>query len=233
MSKVLLAGIYLAHRPNTAAHIAYQCASSRDHAVTQRWAAVALGGAGLSDLPGTIARYTEVTPKFTIIDALAADAGDFDWLLISDDDVELPDGFIDCFLALAGQFDFALCQPARTIDSYIDHGLVMQAPGLLARRTRFVEIGPFVAIRRDAMRHLLPFGPEAGMGWGLDFIWPVTMERAGLRLGVIDAAPIAHRMRKPVTGYDHGTESRAMFERMALNPYLPHEEAFTVLEAYA
>lgn len=233
MSSVLLAGIYLAHRPNTAAHIAYQCALSGEHEVTQRWAAVALGGQGETNLPGTVAVYTEVTPKFTIIDRLIADAAAFDWLLISDDDVELPDGFVDTFLGLAERFDFALCQPARTVDSYVDHGLVLQSPGLLARRTRFVEIGPFVAIRRDAMASLLPFGPEAGMGWGLDFIWPAVMERAGLRMGVIDAAPIAHRMRKPVTGYDHGTESRAMFERMALHHYLPHEQAFTVLEAYA
>lgn len=233
MSDILLAGIYLAHRPNTAGHIAYECARSRNHAVSQRWSAVALGGEGKSDLPGTRAIYVDVTPKFVIIDAMIGDALTFDWLLLSDDDIELPDGFIDTFIHLAETHDFALCQPARTIDSYIDHGLVMQAPGLAARRTRFVEIGPFVAIRRDAMAHLLPFGPEAGMGWGLDFIWPVIMEKAGLRMGVIDGAPLAHRMRKPVTGYDHGDESRAMFNRMALNPYLPHDQAFTVLEAYA
>lgn len=232
MSSILLAGIYLAHRPNTAAHIAYECARSTAHEVTQRWAAIALGGEGACDLPGTTRIYAKATPKFEIIDAISEDARDFDWLILSDDDVELPEGFVDRFIAMAERYDFALCQPARTTDSYIDHGIVMQMPGLLARRTRFVEIGPFVAIRRDAMPLLLPFGLEAGMGWGLDFIWPAIIEKAGLRMGIVDAAPAAHRMRKPVTGYDHGTENRAMSFRLAEHAHLTHQQAFTVLETY-
>ncbi|HTI02062.1 MAG TPA: hypothetical protein VL752_14030, partial [Acidisoma sp.] len=90
-----------------------------------------------------------------------------------------------------------------------------------------------VAIRRDAMALLLPFGPEAGMGWGLDFVWPVAVEAAGLRLGIVDASPIAHRLRRPVTGYDHDGAARAMADRLASRRHLPPSLAFSVIEAYA
>jgi hypothetical protein len=229
---VLVAGIYLAHLPNTAGHILFELAGSRAHTVTQRWAAIARDGMGSADLPGTVAIYTEPKPKFDIVNTLIGDAPDFDWCIITDDDIELPTDFVSHFLALAETYDFALCQPARTEDSFIDHGIVMRAPGFSARLTRFVEIGPIVAIRRDAMPLILPFEADTGMGWGLDFIWPVRMERAGLRMGIIDATPVAHRMRKPATGYDHASASRAMGMRMAASPHLRHEEAFRVLEAY-
>jgi hypothetical protein len=232
MSSVLVAGIYCADRPNAAGQSLYELACSRMHTVTQRWTALAPGGEGDFDLPCTVAIHVDAVPKFTLIDAMTRDAGRFDWVLIIDDDVELPEDWLDRFLALAERYDFALCQPARTEDSYIDHGIVMRMPGLSARRTRFVEIGPVVAIRRDAMPLLMPFGDEAGMGWGLDLLWPGLLELAGLRMGIIDATPIAHRLRKPVTGYTHDEAARGMFDRMAAHPYLPLDKAFTVVEAY-
>ena len=231
-SRVLVTGIYLADRPNAAGHIVYELARSRVHEVTQRWTALARGGEGACDLPCTVAIEVAPAPKFTLIDAMTRDAGEFEWLVIVDDDAELPEDFLDRFLDEAERFDFALCQPARTADSYTDHGIVTQMAGLSARRTRFVEIGPVVAIRHDAIPLLLPFGTACGMGWGLDFIWPELIESEGLRMGIIDAVPIAHRLRKTVTGYDHEETSRAMFQHLAAHPHLARDEAFTVLEAY-
>ena len=232
MSSVLVAGIYLADQPHAAGHILYELVGSGAHRVTQRWTALAPGGEGHCDLPCTVS--IEVTPasKFALIDTMIEDADSFDWVLICDDDVELPPGFLEEFLAVAERCDFALAQPARTADSYIDHSIVMRMTGVAARRTRFVEIGPLVAIRRDAVPLLLPFGEECGMGWGLDYIWPCIIERAGLRMGIIDAAPVTHRMRKPVTNYNHEGASRAMFQLLAAHPHLPRDQAFTVLEAY-
>jgi hypothetical protein len=232
MSRVLVVGIYLADQPHAAGRLLYELAGSGVHEVTQRWTALAPGGEGHCDLPCTVSIEVVPASKFALIDMTTEDAYNFDWVIICDDDIELPDEFLDDFLGLAERFDFALCQPARTADSYIDHGIVMQMPGLSARRTRFVEIGPLIAIRRDAVPLLLPFGVDCGMGWGLDFIWPGIIERAGLRMGIIDAVPVAHRMRKPVTGYDHEGASRAMFHLLAAHPHLPRDEAFTVLEAY-
>jgi glycosyltransferase involved in cell wall biosynthesis len=232
MSNILVAGIYLANKPNTAGHITFALADSPIHTVTQRWAAIAPDGFGTFDLAGTVAIYSQRFPKFALINTLTPDALDFDWCIITDDDIELPPGFLERFLDLAEKYDFALCQPARTEDSYIDHGIVMRAPGCSARLTRFVEIGPMVALRRDAVKLLLPFHANTGMGWGLDFIWPVHIERAGLRMGIVDATPVAHRMRKPVSGYHHSEAARAMGLRIAESPHLTQEQAFRVLEAY-
>jgi hypothetical protein len=233
VSSVLVAGIYRAERPHFAGHLLYALASSEAHEVTQRWTALAPGGEGYCDLPCTIAIEVAPTPKFSLIDRMTRDADHFDWIVICDDDIEVPAAFLDAFLGFAERFDFALCQPARTDDSYIDHAIVRRMKGLSARRTRFVEIGPLVAIRREAMPLLLPFGDDCGMGWGLDFIWPGIIEGAGLRMGIIDAVPVAHRLRRPVTGYDHNSASQDMFQRLAAHPHLPRDHAFTVLEAYA
>ena len=233
MANILATGVYLADRPNTAAHLMRELAGSRTHHVVQRWIALAPGGSGRCDLPSTEMVVTEPTPKFILLDQLIRDAGEFDWLLLCDDDVEVGDGFLDLLIGLSERYDFALSQPARSVDSFTDHPIVQVLPGLLARRTRFVEIGPLTCVRRDALPHLLPFGNVSGMGWGMDFVWPARLESAGLRMGIVDAAVLAHRIRPPVTGYSRDTAEREMHLTLARNRHLSLDEAFTVLEAYA
>ena len=94
----------------------------------------------------------------------------FDWLLIVDDDIVLPRGFLDVFLALAERYHFRLAQPAHAFASHAAWEITRRRPGVLAHRTRFVEIGPVTAIRADAFHALLPF-PDLQMGWGLDAHW--------------------------------------------------------------
>ncbi len=233
MAEILVAGIYLAHKPNTAAHIMLECAASNHHQVHQRWIALAPDGQGSYDLPLTELVVTEKTPKFTLLNRLLEDHRNFDWIMLTDDDVELAPDFLDTMTELADRHDFALCQPARTADSFIDHPITQIMPGLSARRTRFVEIGPVTLIRHDAAELLLPFPEACGMGWGLDFVWPVVLERQGLRLGIIDAAPVAHRLRRPVSEYVHADADRQMFDLLAQAPHLSHDAAFMVLEAHA
>ncbi|MDE2318917.1 MAG: hypothetical protein KGK02_04375 [Rhodospirillales bacterium] len=223
----------MAHAPNTAAHIIDELGASQQHDVVQRWIALAPGGKGQFDLPSTMMVVKERKPKFQLLDQLTGDAGEFDWVFLCDDDVEFSTGFLDRFIGLAERYDFALCQPARTVDSFTDHPIVQVLPGLTARQTNFVEIGPVVCIRRDAARLLMPFGPAAGMGWGLDFVWPRIIARAGLRLGIIDATPVSHRIRPPAVSYDSGKAHQEMSLLMARHEYLTKDEAFTILEAYA
>jgi hypothetical protein len=233
VAKILIAGVYMADRPNTAAHIAHELRASVQHDVIQRWAALAPGGNGRCDLPSTVLVVAERTPKFSILNRLTEDACEFDWVIFCDDDVEMAEGFLDRFIQLVETYDFALSQPARTIDSYTDHPIVQVMPGLAARRTRFVEIGPLIAVRRDAMPWLLPFPDDSGMGWGLDLVWPRKLEPLGLRLGIVDATPIAHRLRPPAAAYDGAEARRKMSWTLASHEYLPWDDAFTVLEAYA
>ena len=92
-----------------------------------------------------------------------------DWLLVIDDDVALPGGFLDRFVFLAERFDLRLAQPAHRHRS-TPRGRSRAAGPDLARWTRFVEIGPGTAFRRDTFDVLLPF-PPLRMGWGLDSHW--------------------------------------------------------------
>jgi GT2 family glycosyltransferase len=130
--------------------------------------------------------------------ALAAHPpGDHDWLLLVDDDVRLPRGFLDAFVLCAERFCFTLAQPAHAFASHAAWAVTRRRPGVLARTTRFVEIGPVTALRREAFGALLPF-PDLRMGWGLDAHWGALAAERGWRVGVVDATPVRHL--RPVAG---------------------------------
>jgi hypothetical protein len=232
--RVLALGVYLADREHLAAEIATELARSRRFGVDQRWAALGDGPAPGLLAARTVLRVQPPATKFELVNCLLADVSlaDYDHLIVTDDDISLPPGFVDDYLAVVARRDFALAQPARTHDSYIDHPFVEQVVELEARRTRFVEIGPLCSLDRRAAALLTPFDEAAYMGWGLDFVWPALLEQAGLRLGIVDATPVAHRIRKSVTHYglDHATAEMERF--LAARPHVTRSEAFTVLEAY-
>jgi hypothetical protein len=232
--RILALGVYLVDQANWAEAISAELAASRAWFVEQRWVA-----AGRSEIPAalravTAFRATRPAPKFELLNRLLADAAPdaYDHVLVSDDDIALPRGFVDRYLGLVERYDLALAQPARTHDSFIDHRFVEQLDGLDARRTRFVEIGPLFSVRRDALPLLAPFDLASPMGWGYDFAWPVVMEEAGLAMGVVDATPVAHTLRPPVVNYDVGEADRAMRAYLATHPHLDREEAFRILEAF-
>jgi hypothetical protein len=222
----------MADRPNTVTHLMLSLAESREHTVVQRWIAIAPDGRGRYGMPMTRLVMSHPTSKFALVDRMTQDASSFDWLLICDDDVEVGSGFVDRLIDASRRFDFALCQPARTSESFLDHPIVLVMPGIVARRTRFVEIGPLVCIRRDAMPALIPFGADRGMGWGLDLVWPIRLERMGLRLGIIDSVPMAHRLRPQVSGYNIDSALSEFETTLAREQHLTMDEAFTVLEVY-
>ncbi len=151
----------------------------------------------------------------------------FDWLLVVDDDVVLPRGFLDAFIALAERYHFRLAQPAHAFASHAAWEVTRRRPDLLARRTRFVEIGPVTAIRADAFHVLLPF-PDLQMGWGLDAYWGAVAERNGWPVGIVDATPVRHL--RPVAATYPRAEAMAEAEAfLAGQPYVTREQAGQVL----
>ncbi len=232
---VLVVGVYLADRENRAASIARELGQSGRRQVEQRWISLGRASVPAPLASVTVLRAETPTPKFTLVNRLLAqcDLDRYDFVLVSDDDISLPAGFLDRYLDIVTEHDLALAQPARTHDSYIDHPIVERLDGLTARRTRFVEIGPLFSMRRDAVRLLTPFSEASPMGWGYDFVWPVVVERAGLRMGIVDATPVAHDLRKSVTHYDQEEAQRAMEEFLARHPHLSRPEAHTIVEAYS
>jgi hypothetical protein len=156
---------------------------------------------------------------------------DADWLLVVDDDVELPPRFLDRFLAAAEQLRLDIAQPAQTLASHAAWRVVRRRPFALARETRFVEIGPVTAFRREVARALLPF-PPLRYGWGLDLHWAALADEHGWRRGVIDALPVRHE-RAPVAGAyspDAAIEEAQRF--LAERPYLPSAQAQEVLAVH-
>jgi hypothetical protein len=136
-------------------------------------------------------------------------------------------------LPIVRKYDFALSQPARTHDSYIDHAFVEQFDGLIARQTRFVEVGPLFCLRPDAARLLLPFDEQSPMGWGYDLVWPCVLAEAQLKLGIVDEIPVAHTIRKPVSHYHHATADAQMKRFLEGRQHLCTDDAFLVVDAYA
>jgi hypothetical protein len=158
--------------------------------------------------------------KFENLDALLADhpAAGHDWLLVLDDDVELPAGFLDGFLFLAERFGLRLAQPAHRRRSHAAFEVTRRRPDSVARETAFVEIGPVVALHATVFDQLLPF-PPLRAGWGLDLHWSAIAAANGWPIGVVDATPIRHGLRQIASSYDRGgavDEARAF---LADRPY--------------
>jgi GT2 family glycosyltransferase len=156
---------------------------------------------------------------------------DYDWLLVLDDDVELPHGFVDRFLFLCERFSLSLAQPAHRLHSHAAWPVTRRHPGSVVRETGFVEIGPVTAFARTTFPVLLPF-PELRMGWGLDMHWAALAREEGWRCGIVDAVAISHRAAPAAAGYrreDAIAEARSF---LATRPYLSAREAARTLSTH-
>jgi hypothetical protein len=158
-------------------------------------------------------------------------AAGHDWLLLVDDDVVLPRGFLEVFLFLAERFDLALAQPAHRWRSHAAWRVTRRRPGVLARQTRFVEIGPVSALRAITFDALLPF-PPLRFGWGLDLHWSALARENGWRQGIIDATPVRHGLRRIAASYDRGDAVAETQRFLAERPYTPATEAQRTLVAH-
>jgi hypothetical protein len=232
--RVLVLGIYLADRPNTASHLAKAYAASSSLSVTQQWIALN-GDPDSAELAAvTVRRQDGFVPKFSLLNGMLRDLAwvDYDWILVSDDDIVVPHGFLDAYLGYQAKFQFALAQPARTRWSYADHKFARQMAGMDARETRFVEIGPLFSVNQRFAPLIFPFDETSPMGWGYDYAWPLLAQSNAVSIGIIDATPVDHSLRKQAVTYD-GAAAAADMSRYFLNhPHLTRREAFSVLKHY-
>lgn len=232
--RVLAVGIYLLDRENYAPAISEELARSQNWSVDVRWCAI-----GDASVPESMEEFTETklsgpAPKFSLLNSLLKDVelDKYQYLLVTDDDIELESGFLDRYLAIVEKRGFSMSQPARSHDSYIDHYFVAQLNGVESRQTRFVEIGPLFCLSRTAFPIVLPFNEDAPMGWGLDLIWPTQLEAADCSLGIVDATPVKHRLRKPVSFYDYDTTNQEMKRFLDSNEHLEFHDAYLSLDTH-
>ena len=113
---VLILGIYLANYPNYVRSLVRQLSATSCYRVVQRW--IALGGSLDAPEVGrvTCGYHPTPAPKFSLVNRLLAqvDVRNFEYVVVVDDDILLPDCFLDRFLAAQSALGFRLAQPART-----------------------------------------------------------------------------------------------------------------------
>ena len=71
--------------------------------------------------------------KFQNLNVLLADFAPPDWLVVADDDIALPDGFLDCLIALCEALALDLAQPAQTLASHAAWRFARRRPLSVAR----------------------------------------------------------------------------------------------------
>jgi glycosyltransferase involved in cell wall biosynthesis len=230
--KVLVLGIYLADQSNCIEHVVERLADTQRFRATQAW--VALGGEPPSPRVAavTVRVLRQPTPKYAILnDLLAAhDLSEYDYVVSADDDITIPACFLDQFLTLQGDLDFVIAQPARTGNSYLDHPIVEQQLGVVARQTQFVEIGPLVSFHRSVYDIVFPFDLTSPMGWGYEYVWAYRLAQLQWKMGIIDALPIEHNLRKPVANYNWDDADQCRAAYLAKHPHLSAEECFRVID---
>ncbi len=199
--KVLVIGVVLANKENFFNHIVNVLGQSK-HSVTQYW--VSLFGSVTTTVSNvSIENFDSPMPRNEIINYVInrVDIYAYDYIIICDDDIKLPKGFLDSYLYIQHQLNFSIAQPARTNLSHISHGITRRRFWLIARKTLFVEIGPLVSFHQDIFKHIFPFDASNAMGWGLDYVWPVIVESLHKSMGIIDATPVDHSLRETAKSY--------------------------------
>lgn len=127
---------------------------------------------------------------------------DYDFAFFPDDDLEYGADFLPRFLELLERHDVALAQPALTPDSYHTYDICVRREGVTLRFTNFVEVmAP--CFRTDALARLRATlaSDVSPMGYGFDLHWPYACADAGFKMAIVDATPIAHRVRPTGTHY--------------------------------
>lgn len=230
--RVLVLGVYLANEENNSDDVVARLSETTHCDVTQRWVRLGEGLESPRVEAATTLQIRESTPKFQIIETLLAqeNLADYDYLLLCDDDVVLPRQFLDSFIALQERLGFAIAQPARTSNSYIDHPIVEQQRGVLARQTLFVEIGPVVSFHKSVYDLVFPFDLTSPMGWGYENVWSYLLTQRNMKMGIIDGVPVDHSLRAPVAHYSWTEADQGRKRLFEKHKHFPTDKCMRVLE---
>jgi hypothetical protein len=229
---VLVVGAYMSGQATNVEQVSHELMSATTYDVRQLWASV--GGTGNSRVPTAVTFPTRV-PKYTAVNVLLERGvyTEADYLIVCDDDIQLPPCFLDRFLTIQTALGFALAQPARSMNSPSDHDIVRQCPGVIARQTLFVESGPCFSARQSIFDLILPFDLVSPMGWGYEYIWAHQLVKHGFRMGIIDAVTVEHSFRPTAANYNWSNAYEDQVRLLAEHPHLGVEECHRVLKVFA
>lgn len=181
---ILLAGIEVAGRESDLSRVVEQISTGAYHDITVATTRMRPVGK-LENINSAIAQFN---------------LGVYDWIMIVDDDVYFPEGFLNLFIYFSYIKNFKLSQPAHKLLSHKSFLITERRWNSQARITNFVEVGPVTLLHKDTFDQLIPF-PALRWCWGVDVFWAHIAKRRGWRMGIVDAVPIRHL--RPVGGsYD-------------------------------
>ncbi len=126
---------------------------------------------------------------------------EFDWLLVTDDDIQLPSDFLDLLMYFACSCDLTFAQPAHKFSSFSSARIIVRRFRSLVRQTQFVENGPITLFHKTAFPEIIPF-PSLRWAWGIDVLWAAIAMRKGWKMGVIDALPVRCHWRPVGNSYN-------------------------------
>jgi hypothetical protein len=120
----------------------------------------------------------------------------YDYFWFPDYDVEINDLELHNLVKLAKIYNFALCQPSVSHDSYLTWDITRHVPNSIVRESNFVEVGCPLFTQSFLKEVIWTFDINYS-SWGLDYLW-VSLS-GNNKLGIIDLVQVQHR--KPITSH--------------------------------
>jgi hypothetical protein len=143
-----------------------------------------------------------------------------DYVIIIDDDVELPHDFFDRYFRVVDGLGLKLSQPALTKKSKGSWDCCWEIDNAIAHIVSFIEIGPITCFEKNLASYL-PFVGDSPMGWGLDFVWARICLDRHWPMGVVDLVSVKHRLRHVGKYYDIGKEDNLMNSYLVKTKHVP------------
>lgn len=159
--------------------------------------------------------------KFGNINAVLSQVNlkQYDWVMVTDDDVALPAHFLDTFIPLSEVMGLKISQPAHRYRSHASFTFNYRKWNSLGRVTRYVEDGPVTAFHRDAIAYIFPF-PELRWAWATDILFCNEARKNNHNVGIVDYTAVEH-LKPAAQDYprrEAKAEARAFLSRHALRP---------------
>jgi glycosyltransferase involved in cell wall biosynthesis len=233
--RVLVIGAYLADKTNNIHDIVSEFAScTTDISIEQHWFALGGNAPTQTVAAATKGRFDEYQPKWAVVNTVLKnlDVRNWDWVIVADDDIVLPGGFLKIFLALSEEAGFDIAAPGRLEIGVNYHPITSATRSVDARKTNFIEGGPVVAFKTTALPSFFPFDERSGMGWGYSSVWALIAEQHGYQMGIVDATPVSHGLRRVGAAYDVISERQKRAQLLELRDARSFHECYLVLEGY-
>lgn len=115
----------------------------------------------------------------------------YDYVIMTDDDIVVPENFIDDLIAISEISGLNIAGPAQRRRSFHNHDITRREGKGLLRVTNYVEVGPMVLFRSDTFAAVFPL-PVTKYGWGVDLLWSKLAARNRWKMGIVDGTPIRH-----------------------------------------